>query len=694
MGKVQTLYGVNNKLSIKDVAYSLACHEEGKPVQFAIVASDRGELLSSLGAALEGIAVENVFPLSYIEGKVAFLFPGQGSQRVNMAADLFVVFPQMRRLLSEHPEYEEILFPHAVFSNEERRSQRAVITDTRKAQPLLGLVDLAMAELLQSFGIEPDMVAGHSYGEIPALCFAKAFDAADLVESSRKRAEAILGVVGEDPGRMAAVRVDGSKIETLLEGEDLVWAVNYNSPKQTVVAGSSEGIERFLEKLKKEDVAYDELNVACAFHSPLLAGADEGFAAVLEGIPFRKAELPVWSNTNAGLYPKTGAGIRKRLADHLVNPVKFTEEVQKMYEDGARVFVEAGPGGTLTGLARAILKDEEVALIQTERGGEEGLTYLLYAMAQYVSTGRSFDVKKLFEGRDAKFIDVDSPEQHKKEGLIWKINGHRALPENGELPAHAGKVFTGPILSANNLNERYAGTDADIMMAYMDNMNALIHNQRDVLVSYWGEPDMIGWESSQTSFYGTEVPSTAVAEESMVVRDVEFAELPSIVSLSTDQIADIILDIVSDKTGYPIDMLGLDMELETDLSIDSIKKMEIIGGLREKISFPKEGNDRDEFIERMVSVKTLRELLAWLEGMGRPMDQPLGGQNPQYQSTDGGQNGLDKSTDSGQNGQDQPTDSDQGGEDQLEDGGQNGSDKSTDSEQEQNFADHGEEEGR
>ncbi|MDR3121320.1 MAG: acyltransferase domain-containing protein, partial [Clostridiales bacterium] len=497
MEKVQALYGLNNRIDIKDVAYSLACRETEKPAQFVIVASNKDELLSRIETALEGAAAENVFPLANLPGKLAFLFSGQGSQRVNMAADLFVIFPQMRRLLLKYPEYEKILFPNAVFTNEQKKAQRAAITDTRNAQPLLGLVDLAIAELLRGFGLEPDVVAGHSYGELPALCFAGAFPAEDLVSLSRARAEAILGAVGEDPGRMVAVRADADTVARLVKGETSVWAVNYNSPKQTVVAGTSAGIEAFLEKLKKEAVACEELNVACAFHSPLLKGADKCFSDALSHVPFHKAGLPVSSNTDAGYYPATGPSVKKRLAEHLVNPVRFTEEIQRLYEDGVRIFIETGPGGTLTGLAGAILKDRDATLIQTERRGAEGLTYLLCALAKVLAAGKTFRVQKLFEGRDVQLLDLDHPESHKKTGLIWTIDGMRALPENGPLPAHAGKITDGPIKLAGDQQGRFSGTDADIMMTYLENMNTVIQNQRDVLVSYWGDSDWIETQTPQ-----------------------------------------------------------------------------------------------------------------------------------------------------------------------------------------------------
>ena len=622
MEKLKRLYAINDKLRVRDVAYSLALRcDQAVPIQYVIMAGTRDELLARIDAALAGSANENVYPLKPLEGKVAFLFPGQGSQRVHMAADLFMLFPAMRALLQDDPALEGILFPPAAFGDVERKAQRSAMTDTRNAQPLLGVVDMAIAELLRNFGIEADMAAGHSYGEIPALCYAGALDQSVLIDLSRQRARAMLTAAGDDPGKMAAVRADAETLERFLQDEREVWAVNYNSPKQTVVAGTSAGIDAFLPKLDEGGIAYDRLNVAAAFHSPVLAGAKAIFSESLEAVEFRGPVLPVWSNTTAEVYPDSPDGIRTRLAEQLVNPVFFTKEVEAMYEAGARVFVEVGPGGVLGGLVKAVLKDREVETIQTERGGEEGLSCLLRGLAKYLATGRMIDMEKLFEGRAAETLNIDEPEQHQKNGTVWNINGQRSLPENGKLPDHAGKALTGTIMPLDKLRQ-YGQPGANvesIMMAYLDNMNAMIQDQRDVMLGYLGQPEMIPRAAAARRQIGYVGEGALPEEAAQAPAEAETAAegLPAIASLSTEQITDLILNVVSEKTGYPIDMLGLDMDLEADLSIDSIKKMEIVGALSERVSFPESSGSMDEFFEKMISIKTFRQLIAWLEEIGK-----------------------------------------------------------------------------
>jgi acyl transferase domain-containing protein/NAD(P)-dependent dehydrogenase (short-subunit alcohol dehydrogenase family) len=631
MEKIVALCAVNNRLSLRDIAYSLAVYHTEQPIHYSIVAEDMADLLAHIDAALAGREDAAVYARFPVKGKTAFLFPGQGSQRVNMAADLFVLFPQMRRLLDAHPNYRQLLLPPTAFSPEEKKAQRADITDTLNAQPLLGLVDLGIAKLLRDCGVEADMAAGHSYGELPALCFAGVIDEKDLVSLSHRRAEAMLAALGTDPGGMIAVRTDRETLDDLLADASDIWAVNLNAPRQTVVAGTIVGLEALASKLDEAKIAWDRLNVAGAFHSPLLTDAEDGFAQALADVKLHKASLPVWSNTTAKPYPQAGAAIKKRLAEHLAKPVRFVDEVKGMYAEGARVFIEAGPGGVLTGLANKTLANGEAVFIQTERKDANGLCQLLHALARYVSTGRTLDFEKIFKGRVAGVLEIDDPEQYRKRGTVWIVDGQRALPENGEPPAHAGKLITGEALDLNVLNGGLSNRSPEqLVMAYLENMNIMIQDQHEVMAGYFGRGGAMSQEMKASRPFGflTENANVLTAPTELATRDSEEdaaeeeeGESPDILSLSSDEVMNIILKVVSAKTGYPVDMLGFDADLEADLSIDSIKKMEIVAGLREYATFPENLEDMEDSFERLISIKTLRELLEWIGSLEESIKQ-------------------------------------------------------------------------
>ncbi|MDR2925760.1 MAG: SDR family NAD(P)-dependent oxidoreductase [Azoarcus sp.] len=632
MRKTVNVLEANLRLSLKDVAKSLAMDCGSQPVQASIIAASREELLQSLECALSGKQSRNVLLREEKEGRVAFLFPGQGSQRVNMARELFVLFPSMRGLLERNPAYARRLFPETAFTDEAINAQRSAITDTRNAQPLLGIVDLAIADLLADLGVVPDMAAGHSYGELAALCYAGAFARQDLPEISKLRAESIFNAMPQDKGVMAAVMMPADELAELLEPESEVWAVNYNSPEQTVVGGTTDAMAAFMEKLRSQKIAFKKLDVACAFHTPLLAKAGELFSEALAGRAFAAPAIPVLSNTTTEPYPETDAQIREMLCRQLGSPVLFRQGLERMYEKGARIFIETGPGGAMSGLATATL-GKDIVTIQTERNGPEGLRDFLMALARYLSTGRALRLEKLFEGRNARPIDFDAPETLKRSKTAWLLDGTGAIsPEqlrkSGEKRPPAKPLISFEELKMAQLAKHGIANGPDsaasrekIVLAYLDNMKAMIDDQRDVMLGYMGHaayprmaaaPRQIEYVSAAPEeAWKPEEEEPSTAEAAPPAESAENAAIPHITDLSSEDVKNILLDVVSDKTGYPINMLDMDMDLEADLSIDSIKRLEIISALGERMVFP--SMEDMSGLEQIAAIKSLNGLVAWIE---------------------------------------------------------------------------------
>ena len=207
----------------------------------------------------------------------------------------------MRSLLQQFPAYEKLLFPAAVFSDEAIQAQKEALKDTRVAQPALGIVDLAMASFLQSLGIQPDMVAGHSYGELPALCFAGVFAPEQLVSLSEQRAQAILDGIMDDKGIMVALNCTEEVLKTLTAEGSGVYPVNHNSPQQWALAGKTKDMEVLMHKLKEQKISFKQMEVACAFHSPVIANARGLYIKAIQDVSFEAPAIPVWSNTTAQL---------------------------------------------------------------------------------------------------------------------------------------------------------------------------------------------------------------------------------------------------------------------------------------------------------------------------------------------------------------------------------------------------------
>ena len=426
--KVKSLISINNSLRLADIAYSLALYND-KKIQVSFVVGSIDELLMKINAVLEDRIEFKIYHRNVKEGKIAFLFPGEGSQYVNMARELFIAFPHIRRLLYKHSEYICALFPEATFDEETKEAQKKTITDTNNAQPILGIVNLAIAEYLRFLGITPDVLAGHGCGELSALCFSGVISPDDLIAVSQARAKAINAALENDRGKLIAAIAGEEEIKPLLEGESEVWTVNYNSPKQIVLAGTTQGAKAFMKKAAGKNIFCREINVDCALHSPLLAKAEKLFTDAIKDFDFKSQEIPVISNMTAGEYPKESDAIKKHIGKHLDTPIKFIRQIENMYDAGVRIFIETGPGRVLLGLVESIL-GKNALTIQTDNKSSEGLSYLLRALGQYLSTGNSFHIERLFEGRKVTFLHIDEPEQYKKSPTGWLINGNEVYPSN------------------------------------------------------------------------------------------------------------------------------------------------------------------------------------------------------------------------------------------------------------------------
>ena len=261
------------------------------PCTLAVVASSVEDLLAKIESAkpsLEsGHAVRDprgiyYSPVAADPGRIAFLFPGQGSQRVHMLADLALAFPFVREAFEQAEStlngslgkpLGQFVFPPPVFSDEAADANDAALKDTVVAQPALGAAGMAVHRLLSELGIHPDFAAGHSYGEFVALCAAGAISAADLMRVSEARGRLIIDAAREEPGTMAAINANETAVADLLSNVPEVCVANLNAPLQTVVSGTREGVAKVLAEAKSRGINARAIPVACAFHSPLVAGA-------------------------------------------------------------------------------------------------------------------------------------------------------------------------------------------------------------------------------------------------------------------------------------------------------------------------------------------------------------------------------------------------------------------------------------
>ncbi|WP_246258446.1 type I polyketide synthase [Amycolatopsis anabasis] len=569
---------------------------EADPVRFAVVARDRDELVGALTAALAGEPAASWFGGDGTTGKLAFLFPGQGSQRTGMLAELFVAFPELRRHLDADAATAALAYPPHAFAEAEGEARRRALRDTRVAQPALGMVETAVCELLDRLEVRPGLLAGHSYGELVALSAAGAFDTATLLRLSRRRAEAIAAAAGGEPGAMAAVNGTRDDVAAFLErgGLDVVIA-NHNAPNQIVLSGRSAEVDRAVESLRARAFPAKRLPVACAFHSPVVAAASAEFAADLAAEDVRAPRRPVWANRTARAYP-ADADVRAELAGQLAAPVRFADQIEDMYAAGARVFLEVGPGKVLTGLVGTILGNRPHTAVATDSG--TGLRGLLTALARLAVSGVDIRTEWLFRGRAGGDAEPAKRPPWTVDGqLVRRTDGGRT--PNGLVPAQRIPRMT---MTENT------GTRDDVVVEFLRTNREIIAAQRDVLLGYFGQA------TAPVTPPAPPAPA-AIAEAEPVAAEPKPEPKPA----EAVDVLRSVIEVISDRTGYPADLIEGDLDLEADLSIDSIKRAEIAGTLIAELGLTGLADDGQDELSRR---RTANSVAEWLTERLGPVGEP------------------------------------------------------------------------
>jgi [acyl-carrier-protein] S-malonyltransferase len=279
--------------------------------------------------------------------RIAFCFPGQGSQRVGMGQELARDFPEARAVFDQASE--RLGFDLAALCFDGPLEELSLTENTQPALVAASLAALRAVE--QRSGLRPDVVIGHSVGEYAALAAAGSLSVPDVIGLVRARGLATRSPAV--PGAMAAVLgLPDEQVELLCRDADRVWPANYNCPGQIVISGSDQGVTDVSERAKAAGGKAIRLRVAGAFHSPLMADAVSGFRPALDAATFGPLTTRYMSTVTSEI--ETVERVPELLLEQLTAPVRFTQAVQSLVVDGVDVFVELGSGGVLAGLIKRI----------------------------------------------------------------------------------------------------------------------------------------------------------------------------------------------------------------------------------------------------------------------------------------------------------------------------------------------------
>ncbi len=284
--------------------------------------------------------------------KTALVFPGQGSQKLNMMKDYYDEFEISKKIMDKACETLNFDLKNVIFGNNEME-----LTKTYNAQPALLTTSIMVFEVLKSKGVSFDVVAGHSLGEYSALVAAEVLSFEDALKAVRLRGTLMESAIPSGAGSMMAILgLPFEKVEEIVQEIDGVYIANYNSEKQVVVSGEITSLlsseERFKEAGARRVV---RLNVSGPFHSPLMEPAKKEFAKFLNSLEFKTPKVPVVLNVT-GMPAKTAEEIREKLIDQLTSPVRWVKSIWSMEEMGITNYIEVGSGKVLSGLIKRTTK--------------------------------------------------------------------------------------------------------------------------------------------------------------------------------------------------------------------------------------------------------------------------------------------------------------------------------------------------
>ena len=595
------------------------------------------------------------------------------------------------------------VWPGDAFSGADKKAQMAAITTTEVAQPALGAVEAAALTVLARLGLTPAMVAGHSYGEFAALHAAGAFDVETLIGLSEARGRAIVeNGDPAKPGAMAAVGADATTTTAAISAFPDVVLANLNSPRQTVIAGPATSVAAASEAIAKAGLPVTPVPVSQAFHSPLMHAARGQFDRALAAAAWAPTSIPVYSNTFARPHVPDPASQREVMSAHLVSPVNFVGMLQAMAADGAQVFLEVGPKSVLSGRVPEILGKGAARAIAIDKSSGDAASFT-DALVQLAVEGAPVDLARFLGGLaqpgprsiragDKNIWYLNGAYARRADAPLRDVSVRDvSMPGASLLVAPAAPLPATPIttpapppglefVEITDLDPIPPTTDggeaahmsSDILNSYHAMMRDFLRVQENVMLAYLGE----GAPRASLASLAPALPMTAPRAQlagpqaSIATRMVApmpapaqtLAPMPApmpvaappapaaVATLAQKPVAapvpkslDLLktmLAIVADKTGYPEDALDPDQGMESDLGIDSIKRMEILGAMQKVLPDAAADAMRADMakIAELPTIRTVVDFVGGKMGGAAPSQQTAEAARP-FDLTGEGKNG-------------------------------------------------------
>ncbi len=659
---------------LRDLALTLNTKPTPGEYRLAIVADSMADAEAKLSACAEQLSNPEVTTLRDRQGlyffsqpeirnsKVAIVFPGEGSQYLNMLSDLAMHFPVIREAFERadgarndmgRKPTSAVVFPPPAFSEPEREAQEAELYSIDRATEAVLTGSGGIYRLLEQLGIQADMLSGHSAGEWVALAASGVLDIDQFVDnlSSLGRLYERLADRQDIPKMtMLAVGAGRDKVEQLLASIDKKCEIaNDNCPHQVVVVIRPEDEEAVVEQLKSMRVFVERLPYDRGYHTQAFTYICEPLGQFFASLDIHAPQKPLYCSTTAAPYPENRSGILEQVTQTFSRPLLFRQTVERMYADGARIFIEAGPRGNLTAFIDDILRGKPHVAAPVDHFRRDGVSGLHHALAMLFAAGVNMQLEPLYSRRDTRQIAFDPqtdqrPNPDAEPGCVEvstcyphlaaldPLPALKDVPAAAELPAPPTTMPNPPAPAVPaagpepapahfapvepSVAETAIGHHLAVMDDFLATHEAVMQAALGTGIAPGSNGAPVAAPTPAPAINGAvhaaaAAPAPAPAAPVTVVDEpVSAPPQPAPEAPSHVDYTQILLEVVSERTGYPEEMLDLDLDLEADLGIDSIKRVEILSALQEIVG--DEASDSVD-MEAVAGLKTLREVIAHLE---------------------------------------------------------------------------------
>jgi len=448
LGRLKDFIEARDDCYPADIAFTLAlkAKENNGSFRLCLIASDRENLLEKIGQAMKRFEKSDkplmgkggvIFSNAPINGKMAFIFPGEGSQYIGMLEELATYFDTVRAWFDLwHGTYDsspgesrtDIVFPpYSDLTSERRAELDRHLHEIGPGSEAVFIAGQAMNNLLESVGVTPDVMLGHSSGESSALVASRAIEADTPQKISKLIAQlnSIMRTL-EKKGQistgalMAIGLMPLQDIKGHIDGTDIVIAME-NCPTQIIVFGGKEEIAKLPMTLAEAGAVCEILPFDRGYHTPSFTPMKEGFEQYYRDIGLGVSKIPLYSCASAGLFPQDAEGVRALASGQWITTVRFIDTISAMADDGTRLFIEVGPGGKLTSFTEQILREKgclDQCLVAASNLESQPCMQQFLNLIGKLYVNQRVDATRLFEGREVASIDLHELRKPKLKGVI------------------------------------------------------------------------------------------------------------------------------------------------------------------------------------------------------------------------------------------------------------------------------------